>query len=153
MSNTHVELSMKAKPRIDFDPNTITIRKAFYPKSKKLEADGNYAKQYELFRIKQLNSQRNQLNSQRHQRLVLTSPIRMDAAKPLPRTIVQQVSEMKSKSLLSNFGTINRYSQCPCATLGYHRKRKIPVLTAHRYREGESTRLLIAHETLKSKAR
>jgi len=53
--------------------------------------------------------------------------------------------------LLKEFGSIYTYLQCPCANSGYSFKKNISSMTAYKYREGESTRLMVAKETLKSK--
>jgi hypothetical protein len=42
---------------------------------------------------------------------------------------------------------------CPLLKLGYTLKKKIEQMTAHKYREGESRRLMVGRETLLSKQR
>jgi len=71
--------------------------------------------------------------------------------RPLAEFSIKQ-DETPSRPL-EHLGTIFKNLYCPCAQLGYHRKRRVKSMTAHRYREGKSTRIMVAKETLQSSLR
>ena len=55
--------------------------------------------------------------------------------------------------MLTQFGNVLKNILCPCLKDGYSHKKKISSMTARKYREGLSTRLMVAKETLTSRQR
>jgi len=56
--------------------------------------------------------------------------------------------------ILTMYGTVQKNILiCPCVNLGYTKRKNISSMTARKYQEGISTRLLVARETLKSSYR
>ena len=73
-----------------------------------------------------------------------------DEPQSLPKKSEKSRKVCFTKSdFLSEFGKIIKQALCPISQSGYSTRKRFAGMTAHKYGDGESRRLLVARETLK----